>query len=71
MKTAKTYLSFLIAALVFTGYSAIAQTTTETTNVKTNNAAKMKTYLIERDIPNAGKLTPEELKAISQKSCSL
>lgn len=31
----------------------------------------MKTYLIERDIPNAGKLTPEQLKAISQKSCNV
>ena len=31
----------------------------------------MKTYLIERDIPDAGKLTPEQLKAISQKSCSV
>ena len=31
----------------------------------------MKTYLIERDIPNAGKLTAEQLKAISQKSCSV
>lgn len=31
----------------------------------------MKTYLIERDIPGAGKLTPEQLKAISQKSCSV
>jgi hypothetical protein len=31
----------------------------------------MKTYLIEREIPNAGKFTPEELKAISQKSCSV
>jgi len=31
----------------------------------------MKTYLIERDIPDAGKLTPEQLKSISQKSCSV
>jgi hypothetical protein len=31
----------------------------------------MKTYLIERDIPNAGKLTSEQLKAISQKSCNV
>ena len=31
----------------------------------------MKTYLIERNIPNAGKLTQEELKGISQKSCSV
>lgn len=31
----------------------------------------MKTYLIEREIPDAGKFTPEQLKAISQKSCSV
>ena len=31
----------------------------------------MKTYLIEREIPDAGKLTPEQLKGISQKSCSV
>jgi len=31
----------------------------------------MKTYLIEREIPGAGKLTSEELRAISQKSCSV
>jgi hypothetical protein len=31
----------------------------------------MKTYLIEREIPDAGKLSPEQLKAISQKSCSV
>jgi Nickel responsive protein SCO4226-like len=28
----------------------------------------MPQYVIERDIPGAGKLTPDELKAISQKS---
>lgn len=31
----------------------------------------MPSYLIERNIPGAGKLTPAELKAISQKSCSV
>ena len=31
----------------------------------------MKTYLIEREIPGAGKLTPEQLKAISQTSCNV
>jgi hypothetical protein len=30
----------------------------------------MPKYVIERDIPGAGKLTPAELKAVSQKSCS-
>lgn len=31
----------------------------------------MPRYVIERDIPNAGKLSPQELQAISQKSCGI
>jgi hypothetical protein len=31
----------------------------------------MPKFVIERDIPNAGKLSPEELRAISQKSCGV
>jgi hypothetical protein len=31
----------------------------------------MPKYVIEREIPGAGKLTPTELKAISQKSCGV
>lgn len=31
----------------------------------------MPKFLIERDIPGAGKLSPQELQAISQKSCSV
>ena len=31
----------------------------------------MPKYFIEREIPGAGKLTPQELQAISQKSCSV
>ncbi len=31
----------------------------------------MPKYIIERDIPGAGKLTPAELQAISQKSCGV
>ena len=31
----------------------------------------MPKYVIERNIPNAGKLTPKELHAISQKSCGV
>lgn len=31
----------------------------------------MPQYVIERDIPGAGKFTPEELQGISQKSCSV
>lgn len=31
----------------------------------------MPKYVIERDIPGAGKLSPAELQAISQKSCGV
>ncbi len=31
----------------------------------------MPKYVIEREIPGAGNLTPEELRAISQKSCAV
>ncbi|HEV3276177.1 MAG TPA: DUF4242 domain-containing protein [Terriglobia bacterium] len=31
----------------------------------------MPKYLIEREIPGAGKLTPDELRGVSQKSCSV
>lgn len=31
----------------------------------------MPKYVIERDLPGAGDLTPEQLKAVSQKSCGV
>ena len=31
----------------------------------------MPKFVIEREIPGAGKLTPQELRGISQKSCSV
>lgn len=31
----------------------------------------MPKYLIEREIPGAGRMTPEQLQAVSQKSCSV
>ena len=31
----------------------------------------MPKYIIERDIPGAGKLTPQQLQDISQKSCAV
>ena len=31
----------------------------------------MPRYVVEREIPGAGKLSPQELQAISQKSCSV
>ena len=31
----------------------------------------MPKYVIEREIPGAGKLSPQEIKAVSQKSCGV
>ncbi|MGB5237202.1 MAG: DUF4242 domain-containing protein [Flavobacteriaceae bacterium] len=38
---------------------------------KLTSKTELKTYLIEREIPDAGILSPEELRGISQKSCSV
>jgi hypothetical protein len=71
MKTITNRCKLLVAIMLFAGYTATAQNSNATNNSKTSNSTEMKTYLIERDIPNAGKLTPEQLKAISQKSCGV
>jgi Protein of unknown function (DUF4242) len=31
----------------------------------------MPKYVVEREVPNAGKMSPEQLQAVSQKSCSV
>ena len=70
MKTFK-ITTLLLIIVLFSGMIARAQTTTVKDSLSKSNSTTMKTYLIERDIPNAGKLTPDQLKAISQKSCSV
>ena len=69
MKQIATRLNLLFAILLFTAYVSNAQNTNN--QQKKANESKMKTFVIEREIPNAGKLTAEELKGISQKSCSV
>ncbi len=71
MKTITRRCNLLIAILLFSGYASMAQKATATDNSKTTNSTEMKTYLIEREIPGAGKLTAEQLKAISQTSCNV
>jgi hypothetical protein len=67
-----TYHRLAIIAVMFLGtFAAQAQHATAKENSKTKNSPVMKTYLIQRDIPDAGKLTAEELKGISQTSCSV
>ena len=71
MKTLTNRINLLIAIVLFAGYTTMAQKATVTNNSKTTKTTEMKTYLIEREIPGAGKLTAEQLKSISQTSCSV
>lgn len=58
----------IVALLLVAALQAPAQNK----NTKSTNLQKMelKTYVIERDIPNAGKLTAADLKQIAIKSCN-
>lgn len=57
----------LIAAILFTVSTSHAQGN-KIPEIK--KQPELKTYLIERNIPGAGQLSPTDLKGISQKSCT-
>jgi hypothetical protein len=61
----------LVLALMLITGSAMAQKATPPINTTTSTEPELKTYVIEREIPDAGKFSAEQLKAISQKSCSV
>jgi len=65
MKTIKLVLVLVVFTLNYTQ----AQQKENQTTIKNNDT--MKTYVIERNIPGAGDLTVEQLKGISQTSCSV
>lgn len=69
MKRIQHICGLLTVLLIF----AFAQSTFAQTkgNTKAGKTPELKTYLIERDIPGAGALTPVDLKGISQKSCTV
>lgn len=58
--------SLLLIILFFAGHSVSAQAKAAVTKDPV-----LKTWLIERDIPGAGKLSADQLKGISQKSCTV
>lgn len=66
MKSIMSKFSLLCIMLFFAFTGAIAQNSPDV-----KKEPVLKTYLIERDIPGAGSLTPVELKGISQKSCTV
>ena len=71
MKRHINYSALVIVILLAFGFSGMAQTTATTDHSKTKNQSKMKMYVIEREIPDLGKFTPEQLKSASQTSCNV
>jgi hypothetical protein len=67
MKKMRKHFYLLLGSILFTGFVAMSQKT----ETKKETSTDMKTYVIEREIPNAGKLNTEELKSISQTSCTV
>ena len=60
-----------IMFLFFLGHTALGQASAGSETHLPTKQNVMKTYLIEREIPGAGKLTSEQLKQISLKSCNV
>jgi hypothetical protein len=67
MKKITKQLYALIVIMLFTGFACMAQSTV----IPVSEKNKMKTYVIERDIPGAGQFTAEKLKSISETSCTV
>jgi hypothetical protein len=66
----KTIIKFSLAfVMIFVSSLAMAQTAVK--QIDKQKEAKMKTYIIEREIPGASNLSQAQLKAISQTSCGV
>jgi len=73
MKKVTKNLNVLIVSILLAGFAIMAQSAVVPGHEKINRQMKteMKTYVIERDIPGAGKFSAEKLKSISQTSCTV
>ena len=68
----KTLKLVLIMAIALTNFNLMGQETTTTDLLREEAATENQNmYVIEREIPGAGDLTAEDLKAISQTSCGV
>ena len=70
MKTSIT-ITVLYLMLMSCALTAYSQTASNNKSKNEKSMRTMNTYVIEREIPNAGNLTAAELQGISQKSCSV
>src|SRR5688572_32178665 len=71
MKTSR-ITTLLLAVMLTACFPAFSQTAKGSkTESETMKAKTMNTYVIERQIPDAGKLNAEQLQGISKTSCSV
>src|SRR5687768_9421611 len=72
MKTTKN-INLMLVILFLMSSAVLAQTAkaTKTNNETSMEAKTMNTYVIEREIPDAGKLKAEDLQGISKTSCTV
>ena len=61
----------MLLALMATASAVLAQTANKNKTDKTMEKNNMNTYVIEREIPEAGKLSAADLQGISKTSCSV
>lgn len=71
MKSNIHYSALVIVILLAFSFTGMAQTNFVTENSKTKKQTTMKMYVIEREIPDLGKFTQEQLKSASQTSCGV
>lgn len=69
MKT--TQIVYVLLMMLMISSVAFAQNAAKNKKQKKMKSSNMTTYVIERQIPDAGKLNAEQLQGISQKSCSV
>jgi len=64
-------MTLLSLILMFGSLTAYTQTASISKPKNEKSMKTMNTYVIEREIPNAGNLTAADLQGIAQKSCSV
>jgi len=64
-------MTLLSLILMFGSLTAYTQTASISKTKNEKSMKTMNTYVIEREIPNAGNLTAADLQGIAQKSCSV
>ena len=64
-------MTLLSLILMFGSLTAYTQTASISKTKNEKSMKTMNTYVIEREIPNAGNLTAADLRGIAQKSCSV